>query len=269
MRPPIGLEEFVRYASSRKQGSPPSAYALQLWHALTALQKHSADFRSIVDVGPHRDGTSELLHHCFLQDFTYQAVAPDPSHADAPEVSAKDADCALFLDVIDLLSNPIPYLDAINRALRPGGTLVLMTNNLTALPRAYRMLVWGQSPNAHPAQPRLSLQGKLRAPLREFSAGELAFFLRLSGFEIAEHRYFQREGGDYRQAHDGTIVKASWVDVIKAWPHHFIMRIAPHFADRQLVVATKTEPYEDVVKQRPQPTSSMSEWLRMCAEHSV
>lgn len=301
-------DEFVRYAAPRMVASRSSeegacaretgaAYssvveALQLWRVVSALQRHCSNFQCILNVGPYRRALNELLHHSFLRNFVYWAIGPDVSRSSAlmdayerrfaaeldpgvakpsslQEWPVKHADCALLLDVIDYLADPMPCLDAINRALRPGGILVLMTNNLTSLPRAYRMLRWGQSPNTHPSRSSPPVQGKWGSPLREFSAGELVFFLRLSGFKLTEQIYFERGSDEYRQGNDGVIARAPWPNGLKELPRHMILRFAPYLADRQLLVATKAEPYEDVVRRRPRATSSMSEWLRMCAEFGV
>jgi hypothetical protein len=44
------------------------------------------------------------------------------------------------------------------------------------------------------------------------------------------------------------------------------LSVAPHLQDHQILVAEKKLDFADVVRERPQPTTSKSEWLKMRAQ---
>lgn len=255
---------------------------------ITALKEACPDFKTVVDVGPYPGTMIKLLRHYFQQDFNYWAVglalSPaycremeklggkcfetelDPDFVDAAETHEwpiRDADCVLLLDVIEHLVNPVACLDAINRALRPGGTLILTTDNITSFANTYQMLRAGQSPNIHPLRSSLFYRGEWRPHFREFSAAELSFYLENAGFSVVRHSYFERRQGDYFIDAAGRVQARNRYRGIKGLVQRAILKVAPQLKDHQIIVAKKAAEFEEIAQRRPKSTTSKVEWLRM------
>ena len=168
-----------------------------------------------------------------------------------------------MLDVIEHLTNPIPCLDAINRALRIGGTLIVTTDNLTSFANTYQMLRRGQSPNVHPLRSSLFYRGDWRPHFREFTREELAFYLDYAGFSVVRHEYFERRQGDYFLGTDGTVGTRERHTGLRGAVQRACLRVAPHLRDHQIVVASKVKEFDAVSERRPTATASKAEWLKM------
>ena len=267
---------------------------VRFWKIVNAVRESVPLFRNVVDVGPFPGAMIKILHHYFSQDFKYWAVGLglsegycramedlggscfetelDPEFIEPEPVRTwpmRDVDCVLLLDVIEHLTNPTPCLDAINRALRPGGVLILTTDNLTSFANAYQMARRGHSPNIHPVRSSQFYRGDWRPHFREFSADELRFFLEHSGFSVVRHEYFERKQGDYFLDHGGYVFDRQRYRGIKGLIHKAILRFGSHLMDHQIVVATKTDEGDDVVGRRPAPTKSIAEWMEMRAKFGL
>jgi SAM-dependent methyltransferase len=261
---------------------------VRFWKVLVAVAENCPEFRTVVDVGPYPGAMIKLLRHFFHHDFEYWGIGLgladdyrgqmeklggrcfetelDPRFPDAAAVQewpVRNADCVLLLDVIEHLVDPLPCLDSINRALGPGGTLILTTDNVTGFGNVYQMLRRGHSPNIHPLRSSYFFRGDWRPHFREFSAGELEFFLKHAGFSIVSHEFFERRQGDYYCDAGGRIRSRDRYRGIKGWAHRAILRAAPHLKDHQIVVASKTAQFEEVERNRVRPTTSKAEWLKM------
>lgn len=255
---------------------------------IAAIRENCPDFAVIVDVGPYPGAMIKLSRHYFRQDFTYWAIGLglsdayrkamgaldgkcfetelDPSFSNAAEVRewpVRNADCVLLLDVIEHLVDPVPCLDSINRALRLGGKLIVTTDNITSFGNAYQMLRRGQSPNIHPLRSSYFYRGEWRPHFREFSAGELAFFLEYAGFSIVRHEFFERRQGDYYIDAAGRVRAHDRRRGIKGLAQRAILKVAPHLKNHQIIVACKVAEFSDVEQVRATPTTSKAEWLRM------
>jgi SAM-dependent methyltransferase len=261
---------------------------VRFWKVLSAIGENSPEFKIIVDVGPYPGAMLKLLRHFFHHDFQYWGIGlglseeyrkemeklggqcfeteVDPSFPAAATVHEwpiRNADCVLLLDVIEHLVDPVPCLDSINRALRPGGKLIVTTDNLASFANAYQMLRRGQSPNVHPLHSSYFFRGDWRPHCREFSKGELAFFLGHTGFSVVRHEFFERRQGDYFQTATGRVLPRNRYRGIKGHARRAILGVAPHLKDHQIVVASKIAEFEEVEKKRVQPTKSKAEWLKM------
>lgn len=261
---------------------------VRFWLVANAVRKASPDFSTIVDVGAYPGAMIKILRHYFPQAFEYWAVglgmseeyrtemqklggtcfeteidpgfvAPAPAHA----WPVRNADCVLLLDVIEHLVNPVDCLDAINKALRDDGILVITTDNIASFANAYQMAKNGRSPNLQPLHSSLIYRGPWRPHFREFSKDELAFYLDHAGFSVVEHRYFERRQGDYFFDANGKVGVHNRYRGLKGGLQRAILSVAPHLQDHQIVVARKTIPHDEAIRRRPQPTSSMDEWLKI------
>ncbi|MEI6300049.1 MAG: methyltransferase domain-containing protein [Betaproteobacteria bacterium] len=172
-------------------------------------------------------------------------------------------DCCMFLDVIEHLVNPVDCLDRINKALRMGGKLIITTDNITALGCIVPMLRRGESPNIHPLRSQLFYRGDWRPHFKEFSRAELIFFLEYCGFRLIEHRYFEREQGDYYFDGKGRVRRRSRYRGLKGLIRKMLFRYIPHLRDHQILIAEKIFEFSDQALIRPTPTSDLNEWSRL------
>jgi SAM-dependent methyltransferase len=263
---------------------------VRFWKIVNALRETVPSFGTVVDVGPFPGAMIKILRHYFPQDFKYWAVGLglsesycramedlggscfetelDPEFVEPEPVRTwpmRDVDCVLLLDVIEHLTNPTHCLDAINRAMRAGGVLVLTTDNLTSFANVYQMARRGHSPNIHPVRSSQFYRGEWRPHFREFSADELRFFLEYSGFSVKRHEYFERKQGDYFLDSDGHVLDRHRQRGIKGLIQKAILCVGGHLMDHQIVVATKVAEADDVSVRRPVPTRSKAEWMEMRA----
>lgn len=263
---------------------------VRFWKIVCAVNESCPDFKTIVDVGPYPGVFTKLLRHYFPQNYDYWGVGlgftPEyleemrklgancfeteldpafPNANAATEWPIRDADCALLLDVIEHLVDPIACLDQINRALRPGGVLILTTDNLTSFANTYQMLRRGHSPNIHPLRSSMFYRGPWRPHFREYTADELRFFLEHAGFTVVRHEYFERRQGDYYIGAGGKVVARDRYSGLKGNLQRAILSAAPHLRDHHLVVARKTVASEEVAARRPHPTENLDEWRALRA----
>lgn len=267
---------------------------VRFWKVIAAVGDACPELRTVIDVGPYPGAMIKLLRHFCGPDFAYWAVGLglsaeyreamavhggkcfetelDPDFVEAAatnEWPMRGADCVLLLDVIEHLTSPVPCLDNINRALRVGGKLILTTDNLTSFANAYQMIRRGRSPNIHPLRSSQFFRGDWRPHAREFSADELKFYLEYSGFSLVSHEYFERKQGDYFRDADGRIVERGRYRGIKGLVQQAAMAAMPHLKDHHLVVATKSAEFEDIARDRPRPTTSMKEWMKILMQAGV
>jgi SAM-dependent methyltransferase len=244
---------------------------VRFWKVMASLKEHCPDFQTIVDVGPYPGSMMKMLKHFFPQHFEYWGVGLgftaeyrtamarlggecfetelDPDFATASDVKPwpiKGANCALLLDVIEHLTNPIPCLDAINRSLRPGGTLIVTTDNLTSFANTYQMLRRGRSPNIHPLRSSLFYQGEWRPHFQEFTREELAFYLDKTGFAVVCHEYFERRQGDYYIDAAGIVGARERYTGLRGAIQRACMRMVSHLKDHQIVVASKVRDFDEI-----------------------
>lgn len=261
---------------------------VRFWKVISAVAEVCPDFKTVIDVGPYPGAMIKILRHYFATDFAYWAVGlgfspeycsamevaggkcfqteldPDfPAAAEVREWPIADADCVLLLDVIEHLVNPISCLDAANRALRMGGTLILTTDNITSFANTYQMIRRGLSPNIHPMRSSMFYRGEWRPHFRELSEAELSFYLAHAGFTVVRHEFFERRQGDYEFGASGWVQARNRRQGIKGLVQRAILRAAPHLMDHQIVIARKATAFPEVVARRPMPTTSKAEWLKM------
>jgi len=93
------------------------------------------------------------------------------------ELGVSNADCAVFTEVLEHLHYYyVPLvLSKINRALKPGGVLILTTPNIASLFRRARLL--------------LGVQPIYQYHVREYTMSEVVALLREAGFEIIKTYY--------------------------------------------------------------------------------
>ena len=266
---------------------------LKVLQYFQVVQHHTA-VKRIIDVGPYpgviakliKDfGNSEIEYFGVGLHFTDQyqqamdklgaklfATDVDPEFVEAKECKdwpMSNADVCFFLDVIEHLVNPIHCLDQINQSLKMGAHLILTTDNISSFGAAYNMMRRGDSPNVHPLQSSVFYRGEWRPHFREFSKGELFFYLQHCGFEVMKHEYFERKQGDFYLDENGKIYEKSRYLAIKGAIKKLIVRHFPHLRDHHIVLAKKQTDHETMIKKRPGVTYSMDEWLKLRAEAKV
>jgi SAM-dependent methyltransferase len=138
---------------------------------------------------------SPFIISCALRKMRYNVIAfdvdPEPymriaeacninvfrCDLERDELGVDNADCAVFTEVLEHLHYYyVPLvLSKINRALKPGGVLVLTTPNIASLFRRLRLL--------------LGIQPIYRYHVREYTMREVVSLLREAGFEIVRAYY--------------------------------------------------------------------------------
>jgi len=249
---------------------------------------------SIVDVGPFPGIMVQLIKEFMGKEIKYMGVGLhfsdeyllameklaaklfstdfDPEFIEAEECKewpVEENDVCLLLDVIEHLVNPVYCLDKINHSLKVGGHLILTTDNMTPFGRVYSMAKTGGSPNVHPMQSSLFYRGAWRPHFREYSKDELIFYLQHCGFKVVKHEYFERKQACFYLDKKGNVFEKSKYTGLKGAIKKIIVTSVPHLRDHQILIAEKKIDYKDNVCNRPQPTHSKEEWLKMRAEAKV
>lgn len=261
---------------------------VRYWHVLSYLNALASQgaLHSVIDIGSYPGSFIKIIRHFFGQSIAYFGVGLgfsaeyenemkqlsgelfetelDPEFICAKKVNNwpySNIDCCLFLDVIEHLVNPIDCLDKINSALRMGGKLIITTDNITSLGYIVHMLRSGDSPNIPAVRSHLFYRGDWRPHFKEYSRGELLFFLEYCGFKLLKHQYFEREQGDYYLNAKNEIYKQSRYKGIRGLVHKTLARLLPHVSDHQILIAEKIISIDDLKSSRPIPTEDMAEWF--------
>ena len=246
--------------------------------------------RSVLDVGSYPGCFLKILRRFFGEDIEYTGIGLgfsdeytstmeklgarlfatelDPDFIEAKPVKdwpVSNVDCCLLLDVIEHLVNPIQCLDKINNSLRMGGKLIITTDNIASFGYIYHMLKSGGSPNTPPAKSHLFYRGDWRPHFKEFSRGELTFFLEYCGFRLIKHEYFERKQGQYYLDQRGACKNkyAYRYGGIKSVALKLLLRYLPHVRNHQVLIAEKVVEFRDAERTRPAPTRDLNEWLRI------
>ena len=188
----------------------------------------------------------------------------DPNFPDSKNVkewNTKGNDICYLLDTIEHLVDPIYCLENINKSLKIGGYLVLTTDNIANFFYILKMVLKGSSPNVHPILSSMFYKGNHRPHNKEFSKEELFFLLRYTGFEVENHKYFDRMQGEYKII-DNNIkknkIKFSFKRILRTIVKNISYSI-PHFRNHQMVIEKKTTELDKM--DRINPTSSSQEWM--------
>ena len=183
-------------------------------HMTALLKLHG--YRTVgVDIDPDRVGD-------LIERFGLDVRRCDIERSPLPFADESFA-CAMLCETFEHLRiDPAFVLSEINRVLEPGGALLLTTPNVYSLPSFGRYLL-GRS-IADPVQEF----GKLRGVghmghVREYSANEVARFLKVSGFGV--------QGLDYRSHRHLRSRRGKLLDVA--------YRIAPRRFRREIVVVAR------------------------------
>ncbi len=190
----------------------------------------------------------------------------DPNFPDAKNTKAwnlNNFDICYLLDTIEHLVDPIFCLEKINKSLKPGGYLIITTDNITNFFYIFRMITKGDSPNVHPILSSMFFKGNHRPHNKEYSKGELKFLLNHTGFEIERHEYFDRMQGEFSILNN-KLKKNNLNLSIKGIIKFLLKKIFyffPHFNNHQIILAKKIENIDEMT--RPGPTSSEEKWMEL------
>ena len=191
-------------------------------------------------------------------------------------IDIREADYVLFLDIIEHLASPIFALDSANRCLKPGGQLILTTDNITSREHCIPMLM-GRTPLLHPILTNMFFVGDWRPHFREYGKDDLIWLLNHSGFKVEKHEYFDRRQGQYRLI-NGRLIRENMAQIekypgrglFKIVRHHiwrsvvnvlwFILDLFPHFRSHQIIVARKIIDVDELKDKRPELQSTLEGW---------
>ena len=140
-------------------------------------------------------GAQPFIISCALRKLGYNVIAfdiyPEPykkiaeacnisvvrCDLERDELGVSNADCTVFTEVLEHLHYYyVPLvLSKINKALKPGGVLILTTPNVVSLFRRLRLL--------------LGIQPIYQYHVREYTMSEVLMLLRETGFEIVKAYY--------------------------------------------------------------------------------
>jgi len=163
------------------------------------------------------------------------------------ELGINNADCAVFTEVLEHLHYyyaPL-VLNKINRALKPGGVLILTTPNIASLFRRLRLL--------------LGIQPIYKYHVREYTMKEVVSLLSEAGFEVIKAYYSIVDDLTYIDADPEEYLRiSSFKDLVRivlkkpaklnilrllAYP---IVKLRP--SSRQLIVAFATKARESMAQ---------------------
>jgi SAM-dependent methyltransferase len=194
----------------------------------------------------------------FLEFFVEWQVQEFDFEEDVPKERQEEYDVCTCFNIIEHMLFPNKLLDHANSFTRPGGHIVLTTDNLTTLPLAKKML-FGGSPNVPLLSSHIFFNGPWRPHMRIYSLAELQLLLNYSGFRLVSHRFFDHRGHQYANPDLQRLPQG-----LKQWMiERIVYRTFPHFMDHHLVVAEKLVPFAELDAVRPQPTDDGEEWQRI------
>jgi len=183
----LSIKEIVeRFGDSRAVHSYYFEFGRRL-EVLKLVEEHCEQGSTVLDLG-----AQPFIISCALRKMGYDVVAldidPEPymriaeacnvnvvrCNLERDELGVDNADCAVFTEVLEHIHYYyVPLvLSKINRALKPGGVLVLTTPNIASLFRRLRLLL-GMQPIYH-------------YHVREYTMREVVSLLREAGFEIVK-----------------------------------------------------------------------------------
>jgi len=186
----LSIKEIVgRFGDSRVVHSYYLEFGRRL-EVLKLVEEYCRRGSTVLDLG-----AQPFIISCALRKMGYDVVAldidPEPymriaeacdvnvvrCDLERDELGVDNADCAVFTEVLEHLHYYyVPLvLSKINRALKPGGVLVLTTPNIASLFRRLRLL--------------LGKQPIYRYHVREYTMREVVSLLREAGFEIVKAYY--------------------------------------------------------------------------------
>ena len=184
--------------------------------------------------------------------FSPKAVNPVPDEF-------KNADLALFMDIIEHLVNPFDALNTVYDVLADQGICILTTDNVTALSNCIRAALNGISSNVPPVRTHLYYRGDWRPHFREYAKSDLLFILGQAGFKILHHEYFSRFQGDF-EIKNGNLIQHRRYAGMKGWVMRNVEKRVPHLKDHQLVILRKDKSLPRW--SRDSITDNMEDWFK-------
>jgi len=186
----LSVKEVVeRFGDSKAVHSYNLEFGRRL-EVLKLVEEHCKQGSTILDLGAQPFITSCALRKMGYNVITFD-VDPEPymriakacnvdvvkCDLERDELGVDNADCAVFIEVLEHLHYyyaPL-VLSKINKALKPGGALILTTPNMASLFRRLRLL--------------LGIQPIYHYHVREYTMKEVVSLLREAGFEVIKAYY--------------------------------------------------------------------------------
>lgn len=153
----------------------------------------------------------------------------------------KKSDIIFLLDVIEHLVDPRHCLEQIHKNLNEDGLLIITTDNITNIRYIFNMLLSGESPNIPLKNSSYFYIGDWRPHFREYSFAELRDILYYCGFELIEHKYFDREQGQY-YIKNGKLRKKLPIRNLKNFFSYLLVKFSnlfPHLRSHHFLVLKK------------------------------
>jgi SAM-dependent methyltransferase len=194
-------------------------------------------------------------------------------------IKDESIDLAFCTDVIEHFYDPNHMLREINRALKPGGVIILTTDNVSRM-GAILSLIKGESNYPPIMESSLYYDGDWRPHFREYSRDELIALLKYAGFETLEHQYYDAEFSSYKVIDNKLIkIKKPWRPLLMLktaakliltgqWIA-FFEKSVPHFRDNHLLVARKSVQYQEMLKSGPKITHDQREWMAQRSKYGA
>jgi SAM-dependent methyltransferase len=270
----------------------------RFYEVYLVLKEMKISNKKIIDIGSFPGSMIKLLAY-FFQNYEYIGVGLgftdeyksgtitsgvqlfdaelDPSFCKINSISdigrekllEVDADVVLFLDTIEHIVDPVFTLDFINKMLKKGGSLIITTDNISALGYTLHMLFRGSSPNVHPIRSSLLYKGEWRPHHREFSRDELLFYLNYCGFEVVSHKYFDRKQGDFYFDNYGKVKEKHRNNLFMRSIKNILKMFLPHLKNHHIIHVKKLTNYQDQCLIRPKDTKDINKWNEIRSEYNL
>lgn len=174
----------------------------------------------------------------------------------------ENCDVIFLLDVIEHLVDPRHCLEQIYKSLNEDGLLIITTDNITNIRYILNMFFSGVSPNIPIKNSSYFYIGDWRPHFREYGFLELKNILYYCGFELIEHKYFDREQGQH-YIKNNKIKKKFLIKNVRNFFSFLLVRffnLFPHLRNHHFLVLKKLEQKSKILKNLK--TTDLNSWVK-------